>query len=479
MRHDVRSWSLTSVISVALRCTGCAARVDPSEPGVHSPFRCPNTDRAPHVDHVLAWSPVDAGVTQWPSDSTINPFVRYRTLQHSYWLSRALGGTDDEHVARVARLDNAIAVVAGTGFVITPIRPLDTASARLGVEMWAKDDTRNVAGSHKARHLMGLLLHLDVRRVGARAQLAIASCGNAALAAATLTRAARRPLQVFVPPSSNVVVLEKLRSLGASITECPRIPGDPPGDPCIHRFHQAVVKGALPFCVQGPENGLTIDGGATLGHELADQIAVLGRVPDRLFVQVGGGALGSSVYRGLVDAHRLGVIERVPKMHFVQSEGAAPLARAWRKVCARAMQSLRRNEPGTTPIDDAACAMSLADPTAHAAVEEALRHAATHRSLYMWPWEQEPTSVATGILDDETYDWLALVHAMLMTGGWPIVATESQLERAGELANADSGGAEPDETGAASLAGVIALRADALMADDECVMVLLTGVRRN
>ena len=65
----------------------------------------------------------------------------------------------------------------------------------------------------------------------------------------------------------------------------------------MHRFHEAVGRGALPFCCQGSENGLAIDGGTTLGHELASQLSVAGWDPDRLFVQVGG--LGVTGTRGL------------------------------------------------------------------------------------------------------------------------------------------------------------------------------------
>ena len=476
--------TISAVNSLVLRCAGCATAVDPADPTVRSPFRCPNADRAKDIDHVLAWDPISSGVADWPTDPSINPFVRYRTLQHSYWLDRALGATDADHVALVGRLDRAIAAVTGTGFVITPLRPLDAASEALTADIWAKDETGNVAGSHKARHLMGLLLHLDSRRVGTRTPLAIASCGNAALAAATLAKAARRTVQVFVPTTASTIVLEQLKALGATIIECPRLSSDPPGDPCIHRFHEAVAKGALPFCVQGNENGLTIDGGTTLGHELADQLAILGALPDRLLVQVGGGALGSSVFRGLRDALALGVIEDLPKMHFVQTEGAAPLERAWRRVALRALRSLGREgllatgDDRPAPVDVAMAAVALADVSARAAVEEALLHAATHRSSYMWPWEEEPVSIATGILDDETYDWLALVRAMLTTGGWPLVVSESQIERANALATADGEGAEADETGTAGLAGAVALRADRLLGDGERIVVLITGVRR-
>jgi threonine synthase len=60
-----------------------------------------------------------------------------------------------------------------------------------------------VGGSQKARHLFTILLHLlAAERLGQlpeRPPLAIASCGNAALAAATLAAAADWPIDVYVP----------------------------------------------------------------------------------------------------------------------------------------------------------------------------------------------------------------------------------------------------------------------------------------
>ena len=91
----------------------------------------------------------------------------------------------------------------------------------------------------------------------------------------------------------------------------------------------------------------------------------------------------------------------------------------------------------------------------------------------MWPWEDEPVSIASGILDDETYDWFELVRAMLVTGGWPVVVTETQLEQANEVSSGNA-----DHTGTASLAGVVALRRAGLIADHERVVALRTGIRR-
>ena len=84
-----------------------------------------------------------------------------------------------------------------------------------------KDETGNVSGSHKARHLMGIMsTSRSLERAGLvtrehRRALAIASCGNAALAAAVVARAAGRPLDVFVPPDAHPGVLDRLVALGA------------------------------------------------------------------------------------------------------------------------------------------------------------------------------------------------------------------------------------------------------------------------
>ena len=90
--------------------------------------------------------------------------------------------------------------VAGTGFRATPLVDLTggpsvpTALAGWGPVV-AKVETANVSGSHKARHLFGLLLRLLVDEAAAEGgaaaardarPLAIASCGNAALGAAVV-----------------------------------------------------------------------------------------------------------------------------------------------------------------------------------------------------------------------------------------------------------------------------------------------------
>ena len=103
--------------------------------------------------------------------------------------------------------------------------------------------------------------------------------------------------------------------------------------------------------------------------------------------------------------------------------------------------------------------------------------AASHRSAYMWPWESEPKSIATGILDDETYDWLAVVGGMLRSGGQPVVVSEERLAEAHELGK--DAGFCVDATGSSGLAGLLDLRAEGVVRPDERVAVLFTGTERH
>ena len=88
---------------------------------------------------------------------------------------------------------------------------------------------------------------------------------------------------------------EALERLGATVVYCERRSSDPPGDPAVLRFREAVEAGAVPFSVQGPENALCLDGGRTIGWELADAGVAL----DRVVVQVGGGAFATCTGWGL------------------------------------------------------------------------------------------------------------------------------------------------------------------------------------
>jgi threonine dehydratase len=339
--------------------------------------------------------------------------------------------------------------VAGTGFRVTPLEVSSDLGESLGFSgrVWVKDETHSVAGSHKARHLFSILVHLAIAERTERAPwsepssrppLAISSCGNAAIAASTLAAAAEWPIDVFIPEWAGGIVVDTLDRLGARVHRCPRLDSDPPGDPTVLRFREEVARGAIPFSVQGPENALCLDGGRTIGWEIAEQLQATGRERfDAAYVQVGGGAFAASLSRGLGEG---GVSAPLVA---VQTEGCAPLSRAW-----------------ATYQESAAAAIEVAAEWTH----------------YMWPWEHEPVSLADGILDDETYDWVVDLREIERTGGRVVVASEDVVRRAAEVVpRATAIDASP--TGTAGVAGFITEIEAGTLRDGD-VLVVASGVLR-
>ena len=410
------------------------------------PDRCPGWAEAPLADHVLA--PV-LPVEGWPGGDATQPFVRYRQLLLAWWRWRALDRSDAEWADLVGRLDDAVAAIDGRGFRITPVEEHDDLIP--GARAFVKDETRNVSGSHKGRHLFGVLLHLEVTRAagldeGDTGTLAIASCGNAALAAAVIARAAERTLDVFVPPEAAEAVQARLRDLGARVHHCPRT-DETPGDPCHHAFRAAVENGAIPFCCQGPDCTAALDGGRTLGFEFVDAMREHDARLDRVFVQVGGGALASCLIRALEDAAARGVLHSPPRIHAVQTASVAPLAAAWERLFAQG--------------------------DAHAALERA----AMNRREVLLTWRRPRGSVAAGILDDDTYDGRAVLQGMLASGGRPAVVDEATLQRAEARAGAATD-IRADATGTAGFAGALSMADEGESFSGETLGFLFTGVRR-
>jgi threonine synthase len=458
-------------------CAGCGYEVSRNEP---LPFRCPRIREGDDIDHILTRSGGVSGADVGTHDED-NPFVAYRQFFHSYHVGRARGLTDDDYVDIVRELDAKVAGVDGHGFSITPfVESVDLGhSLGLSGPVWVKDETGNVSGTHKGRHLIGILIWLEmVERTGLlnpeiKPRLAIASCGNAALAAAVLARAGNRPLEVFVPPDADRVIVDRLQQLGALLTACPRSTSGT-GDPCVTRFREAVAGGALPFACQGNENGLTIEGGKTLGYEMVSSLRAKGQTLDRVFIQVGGGALASACIQALYDARDLGLIDRLPRIHAVQTEGAYPLRVAYDAVVDRIFDEIE----DSMPQNDAERASFIVEGVSPYLVEDTLRYSAAHRSEFMRPWPTSPRSVAGGILDDETYDWLMIVRGMLATGGFPIVVSEDRLREAHAAARRHTD-ILVDPTGSAGLAGALELAEKNLLRSDETLALLFTGVERN
>ena len=182
-----------------LTCGGCGTVVD----GLGSyPFRCPNFASG-DVDHVLVVSWPGCERPEWPTSPAglphgYNPFVEFRGLLDCYRRALAIGVPDARYVQIVEGLTERIQALDGHTLGATPITRSSYISELYGFDstggVWVKDETSNVAGSHKVRHLVGIMVHLLVSEQAGltdphrRPDLAIASCGNAALAAASIRR---------------------------------------------------------------------------------------------------------------------------------------------------------------------------------------------------------------------------------------------------------------------------------------------------
>jgi len=359
-----------------------------------------------------------------------NPFLRYRGRLDSYDVVRDARMTDEQFVDIVSDLDDKVASTWGRGFLVSPL--IDgsqlAAASDLTASLSIKVEANGVGGSHKSRHLMGVAIGQVITEAlgGEQANnFAIASCGNAALGAAVVARSLDRSLDVFVPTWADEAVVTQLADFGANINRCERREGEA-GDPCYLRFRESVESGSHAFSVQGTDTPSTFDGARTIGWELAEQTS---KPVDALYVQVGGGALATSVSQGLPTA----------RLHPVQAEGCAPLRRAWDRM-----------QPDM-------------DFGAAAATDQA----------FMTPWD-DPQSFATGILDDVTYDWIPLLQRTRETGGHPIVAPESLVEQAYALAHAHTD-VNVCPTGTAGFAGLLAEPAPS----SEHVVVLFTGIDRS
>jgi hypothetical protein len=166
----------------------------------------------------------------------------------------------------------------------------------------------------------------------------------------------------------------------------------------------------------------------------------------------------------------------LPRFHPVQTRGAFPLRRAWEALGAHLLGGSDAATDGSAADDARVAARIGAAP--RALLDEALAFAATHRSRFMRPWPDEPHSIAHGILDDETYDWLAVIRGTVTSGGWPLVVDEPVLVEANRIAR-EATAIPVDATGSAGLAGLLALTARGALAPDENAAVIFSGADRS
>ena len=487
-----------------LFCPACQNVYDPAE----GHFACPKAGDG--REHILN-ARIDASeelaeelLESWrenahPGETPGDPLKAFACLGGTQPLASRAGYRE---AAR--RLQEGLDRLEGAALTVTPLVPVPSLAKVLGMTggLAVKDETGQPGGSHKVRHLAGTMLYLEALRAGGpKRPLAISSCGNAALAAACVARAAGYSLSAFVPEDVHPGVARLLRERGVILEIVPRL-STGSGDPCYLAFRDAVRRGAAPFCCSGRDNWSNIEGGQSLGYEAALQWQVLGHAPgqalgggqpDHLVLQIGGGALARSVAGAFRNLERLGIVRKPPRIHACQTEGAFPFARAWLLLLAEIARNAGFEFPSPAEYSSLAGVRQVLDEGRRlvapvvdyaraafgdAPVRAALRRAVEQPASFMWAWDgPTPHSQAHGILDDETYDWYFLARALLRTGGQAVVAPEELVVRAHALALAHTN-MNVSATGSAGLAGLLALRQAGVVAGGDRVGLFFTGINR-
>jgi threonine synthase len=187
--------------------------------------------------------------------------------------------------------------------------------------LFIKDEGLNPTGSFKARGL-GVAVSRAFE-LGATA-LSIPSAGNAAGAMCAYAALAGIPAHVFMPRDVPQPFVAECLALGGAvrlvdglITDCGRVAAEEVTR--FGRFDMSTLK--EPYRLEGKK---------TMGYELAEQLDW--NLPDVIIYPTGGGTGLIGMWKAFEEMERLGWVgSKRPRMVTVQSDGCAPMVRAFEK----------------------------------------------------------------------------------------------------------------------------------------------------
>ena len=232
-----------------------------------------------------------------------------RTRESSLWRYAEFLPVD-EHTERIS---------FGEGW--TPLLHCPRLGAELGLHnLLVKDEGQIATGSFKAR---GMALAVTKAKELGATSLAVPSAGNAGGAMAQYGARAGLECHVFMPvdvPQMNRIECEaagaKTYLVKGLITDCGKIVRE--GTPAKGWFDMSTLK--EPYRVEGKK---------TMGLEIAEQLGW--ELPDVILYPTGGGTGLVGMWKAFEELEAIGWIgSKRPRMVAVQSEGCAPIARAFR-----------------------------------------------------------------------------------------------------------------------------------------------------
>lgn len=202
----------------------------------------------------------------------------------------------------------------------TPLRHSNRFAPDLGHDtVFIKDERYGPTSSFKDRQAAVAVAAMNENGIR---EAVIASTGNAAVAYAAACARAGIKLWVFM---TSLVPQEKLREAALFGAEVIRVSGN----------YDQTKQIASQFAQR---KNLLLDRGATsvparesmktIAYEIVEQLGW--RAPDWYIQAVSGGMGPLGVYQGFKEMFEMGLISKIPKLAVIQSEGCAPMVRAFK-----------------------------------------------------------------------------------------------------------------------------------------------------
>ena len=312
--------------------------------------------------------------------------------------------------------DGAEAVTLGEG--MTPLLCAPRLGKALGLDdLRIKDESQLPTGSFKSR---GLSMAVTMARHFGTKRLAIPTAGNAGGAMSAYAARAGMEAYVFMPQDTPVINQLECVLAGAKtflvnglITDCGAIVRD--GKDRMGWFDCSTLK--EPYRIEGKK---------TMGLELAEQLGWT--LPDVIVYPTGGGTGLIGMWKAFAELRQLGWLksDRMPRMVAVQSDGCAPIPRAF----------------------DAG-------------------------ERFASPWENA-TTCASGLRVPAAVGDFMILDAVREIGGWAVAVEESRIADAMRRAIASEGIALCPES-AACVLGIEKLVARGCISRNDRVVLFNTG----
>ncbi len=209
----------------------------------------------------------------------------------------------------------------------TPLLQVARLGAMMGLEdLWIKDEGCNPTGSFKARGISAAVTRATL--AGATA-FVLPTAGNAGVAAAAYGARAGTPVRVYAPRTTPGTICSQIRAFGGDLELLDGHIGD-----CGKAARAyAAETGAVDLSTL--REPYRIEGKKTLGLELAMQLGWT--LPAAIIYPTGGGTGLIGMWKAFTELLEAGwVTGPLPRMYTVQSDGCAPVVRAFEAGAERA-----------------------------------------------------------------------------------------------------------------------------------------------